>query len=358
MRRQKAWHPEEKSWQPSHGDQWNQDSWQYPRQQFQERQSNTWYDTKWTDGTPYPKQWKPDEDHLDSNEDHGLSLGRRIAKTAWSTEKNIAGKLIHELTIADLAFAGHQNWYLRHISAGRLAGIEFVRSVKESMFVQGILKAIRSKEADGSSIDMDKLIQSFLGQSSSSSKLHQNYAEAAQKLIKHMKDTASNLPAVNQLDRVRELELQVADLMAAKEQSNSTTTPKKPKPNVRDMLSPGSRLPLEETVEEPDKKDLNEDKHFKIRRGDSNKVLSQDAPSTHTNASFTKWVKDKLDSKQMTKYLKDERCNCASVRNDWSRSGPLLLSFDEDVGSGQWLIEVESPGIRLLYEIRNKRSVF
>ena len=126
--------------------------------------ASIWWDNRQHRQEDFPREptilahWKPDHDHLDSQESHGLCLGRRVAKTAWSTERHIDGKPIHEVTIADLAYTGMNNWYLRHISAGRFTGIEFTRSVKESTFIQAMLKMLRTKDEDGNHMDIEKTL--------------------------------------------------------------------------------------------------------------------------------------------------------------------------------------------------------
>ena len=63
-------------------DQWTNNNW-----------SESWSTDSWSntfkDGSPFPASWKPDADHLDTNEVHGLAMGRRVAKTAWSSDKGL-----------------------------------------------------------------------------------------------------------------------------------------------------------------------------------------------------------------------------------------------------------------------------
>lgn len=348
---------------------WSHEQWQETPQQPYQWKSYQWknegWPTEFSDGTPYPNQWKPDDDHLDNTEIHGLALGRRVAKTAWSTEKGLCGKPIEQLLLSDLAFTGVNNWYFRHLSAGRFTSIEFTRSVKESLWVQAVLKAIRSKNDNGIPIDLDKLVQGFVD-APSGTKPSEVYNQAAQKLIQHMKDNAQIVEANSHLNKVRELELQLQQYKnaastpqkeAPKEQKGRATTPQaKSSPSkgtIREWMSGNANLPVEQKEEDKnptdDEQEFPEQPHGNYARGKRRKVLKQKHPAAATTAAFTKWIKENLNSKQQTAFAKahkammefynskdkELKAELPDLASDWGL--PVKIAAQADT---QWLMKV------------------
>ena len=333
-------------------DQWTNNNW-----------SESWSTDSWSntfkDGSPFPASWKPDADHLDTNEVHGLAMGRRVAKTAWSSDKGLSGKLLEDISLADLAFAGHNNWYFRHLSAGRFTSIEFTRSVKESLLVQSILKACRMKDSQGQSLDLDKLIHSYA--QSTSSKQAEVYQAAAVKLFEHMKEAMPVQQATDQLDKVRALEAELQKYKAAVNQPQEFSTPTKVKTpssntakknGIKAFMSPkaGDDLPIEgEKDQEVEDEPENDPQHGIYARGKRQKVLKQKHPTVTTTPAFNKWLKETLSSKQQTAFKdahksiqehynskeKELKAELPDLASDWGL--PVKLSATADT---QWLLKI------------------
>jgi hypothetical protein len=299
---------------------WN-DQWQGAQWQQDQWQKHTWSGKNWDqsdekrhfgDQRMYPSSWKPDADHHDSNEVHGLALGRTVARTNWSMEKGIAGKPIEEVTIMDLAYQGPSNWFLRHISAGRFTTVEFTRSTKESMFVQCFTKALRAK-SQGQSHDIDKLVMAFSDvEASPQTKVQEHYVAACNKLVDIMYKATPAQQANQYLDQIRELENQLADARQAAAGSQRqevphstlplTTSPAK-HPTIKEkLLGTATKSRIKESIPEP--QTVDEDVHFNYRRGDKAKVLSKDMPTTTTSSAFQKWMKATLSTSQQKAFQK------------------------------------------------------
>ena len=297
-------------------DQWQQGQWQQDQWQTHAWSGKNWDQSEekhcFSDRRPYPSSWKPDPDHHDSNEVHGLSLGRTVARTNWSMDKGIAGKPIEDITIMDLAYQGPSNWFLRHISSGRFTTVEFTRSTKESMFVQCFTKALRSR-SQGQSHDIDKLVMAFSDlEASPQTKVQDHYMATCNKLVDIMYKATPAQQANQYLDKIRDLENQLADARqtAAGSQRQEvplstlplTTSPAK-HPTIKEkLLGTATKSRIKETIPEPQA--VETDVHLNHRRGDKAKVLSKDMPTTTTSSAFQKWMKATLTTSQQKAFQK------------------------------------------------------
>ena len=363
-----AGHHESKNWCDSTKKEWgktwnysdcNSSHWSSPWD------SQTWA-TSFDDGSPYPSSWKPDAGHLDSTEAHGLALGHRVAKTAWSSDEGLSGLQVERITLADVAFTGHKNWYFRHLSAGRFTSVEFTRSVKESLLVQAVLKAARMKDSNGQQTDIDKLTQSF-SPVSSPSKPADMYNAAAVKLFEYMKESTPLQQATEHLDKVRALEAEIQKYKNANAQQREVTTPTKGRTSahgkasgVRGHMSPkpGDDLPiLAETDEHEGQEDPDVNpNHGVYARGKRRRVLKDKHPSVTTTATFNKWLKENLNAKQQTAFgkahkaiqehynskEKELKAELPDLASDWGL--PVKLSANADT---QWLLKILTVAVLL-----------
>ena len=350
--------PSKTHWQSSNSSQWS-DRWQQSWSEYdQVYKADTWASTSWDHSSSArsanspskfqrPPTWKPNEDFHDTQELHGLALGRTVAKTAWSTEKGIAGKNIEDITLMDLAYQGPQNWFLRHISAGRFTTIEFTRSTKESMLVQSMIRACRAKETSLSNTDIDKLIMAYSDlPNTSTTKLQDHYNAACIKLVNQMKLATEGGQAEANLNRIRDLEQQLAEARSSKPQSGATptkpSTPTKAQMGIARLFSP--KLPVKATddYQEQDTAD-DDDVHKDIRKPlKATKVLLRTAPSTLTANTIDKWMKETLNKEQyktaksqvaeLTKYYntipKEHKSEISSVAVDWGLPVKLAAAAD------------------------------
>ena len=90
---------------------------------------------------PATSQQKPG--YHDNEEVYGLKFPSKILPTAWATQHSLAGRDVREVGIYDLCYKGLDNYHLRSFANGRYLNVVFARSIKESIFMQSMLTAIR-----------------------------------------------------------------------------------------------------------------------------------------------------------------------------------------------------------------------
>ena len=172
------------SWGRQHSDQWWTGSWNI--------KDNSWYDSgssssgrqssKSAPPTTPPKK-KPDHEELasfqgyskqdysfpasfqqkpgfhDAHAVFGLKFPSKILPTAWASQHSFAGRDIREVSLHEVCYKGLDNYHLRSFANGRYLKKIFARSIKESVFSQTGLTAIRESE-----LDLDQTAASFCQQ--------------------------------------------------------------------------------------------------------------------------------------------------------------------------------------------------
>ena len=89
----------------------------------------------------------------------GLKFPSKILPTAWASQHSFAGRDIREVSLHEVCYKGLDNDHLRSFANGRYLNVIFARSIKESVFSQTVLTAVRE-----SKLDLDQAAASFCQQ--------------------------------------------------------------------------------------------------------------------------------------------------------------------------------------------------
>ena len=77
----------------------------------------------WEKLFPVPKDWRTDDAHIDTQLQHGLSLPRLVASTAYSRAHNSAGMPTHEVKFHQLLYGAQDSWLMHLLGNGRILSI-------------------------------------------------------------------------------------------------------------------------------------------------------------------------------------------------------------------------------------------
>ena len=172
------------SWGQQHSDQWWAGSWNTKNNSWCDggSWSSGWQSSKSAPPSTPPKK-KPENEELaspqgyskqdysfpssfqqkpgyhDAHEVFGLKFPSKILPTAWASQHSFAGRDVREVSLHEVCYKGLDNYHLRSFANGRYLNVVFARSIKESVFSQPVLTAVRE-----SKLDLDQAAASFCQQ--------------------------------------------------------------------------------------------------------------------------------------------------------------------------------------------------
>ena len=233
----------------------------------------------WERQFPIPREWRPDDAHLDTQLQHGLSLPRLVASTAYSRANDTAGLLVQDVKFYQLLHGAQENWLMRLLANGRNLAVEAFRSRLEAAFASQLVRAMR----DSDIVDLTKLLSHEAGNSSDDWSVRLNAIKSCvPKIIKFM---ATLMPADTATALMAELEMLRAENQTLRGNRDALPAPSGPEPisnppkpdNPCEPSASASQRPLAA---------------FSV--GSSRPILEQHRPTSHTSGALNAWMKKHL----------------------------------------------------------------
>ena len=107
----------------------------------------------------FPSSFQQRPGYHDAHEVFGLKLPSKILPTAWASKHSFAGQDVPEVSLHEVCYKRLGNYHIRSFANGRYLNVMFARSIKESVFSQTVLTAVRE-----SKLDLDQAAASFCQQ--------------------------------------------------------------------------------------------------------------------------------------------------------------------------------------------------
>ena len=109
----------------------------------------------------FPSSFQQKPGYHDAHEVFGLKFPSKILPTAWGSQHSFPGRGrdVREVSLHEVCYKGLDNYHLRSLANGRYLNAIFARSIKESVFSQTVLTAVRE-----SKLDLDQAAASFCQQ--------------------------------------------------------------------------------------------------------------------------------------------------------------------------------------------------
>lgn len=140
----KSWR--EKPYEQSSDKPWQSDSWKSDAWSKSDSWKEWQADRNVRGGAQFPDHFEPNRECLDANVHWGGPLYRHVQSTPWSRKHGLAGKAMVDVSCADLSYKGWDEPALRWISSGRYASPIWCKSISESVFLTGMLAAMRDNK--------------------------------------------------------------------------------------------------------------------------------------------------------------------------------------------------------------------
>ena len=190
----------------------------------------------WTEASPtgkakpetkLPDKFHPSKTHFDTNQVFGKDFPKVIAGTAWARQFGFQGRSYESIRLHELCYFGWSNISLRYMMNGIFTSIIFTRSVKESIFGDRLLKALRSEH-----IDIDEVTNNAFSKEKGHPPRNKEEKEEAMStvissIVAKMKESTVSTANEELMEKVRamELELAAAKGVTTTKRKNSTAHP-------------------------------------------------------------------------------------------------------------------------------------
>jgi hypothetical protein len=251
-----------------------------------------------------PASFKVTDEFLDYNEQYGLQLSKFVKDTPTSRKSGLCGKDIRTIRVLDICFMGIQNWYLRSISAGRWVGIEFTRSVRESIFTARLLKNLRQTGLE--SCDIDTVASAIAKRANKNFDTDEEkkvaYAEMADIVFKHIKGHIPNTDNTDMEIRLRALETENASLKQTMINGDGSAAKPTAKKKPKEIPTIFKKLGAKSSKAEVDAEDVEEDEEEEdttlllaqlARPKNARKILRKTSPKGTKMKDLDTWIKDR-----------------------------------------------------------------
>ena len=245
--------------------------------------------------TTHPSTWKSDDNHWDCTVVHGFTLPKLVASNQFTRQQGIAGVPIMDLRLYQCIPFGLDSWLLRYMANGRFLQFEGFRSKKEAIVCTSLCKLIRDNPQV---VDLEVLAANWATQNNVQfttwDEKQNAYQGIATQLFQTLREMMPSKPSSSADNRIKELEAEVASLRAQQQKSPINVTAPSSSASTsgqqRQNLSPIAQALKRSTSQMEHTTNTTSLQDHPWERNNRKKILSNNAPASHSKASVTAWI--------------------------------------------------------------------